>query len=497
MRMQLTSKVRLLVAGLLAAIMVFSISLVSLNVAYADDLDDRMEAAKQKQAQAEAQRDDLENELAHTDNELAQAYIELQEVQAQLPVAEAALNVATKEYQTAQREADNLAKKLDDAQQEKDSLEEQIEANDEAMNQARSGVAEMARQAARGDFDMSSVSLIVGADSTEDFVSRYSMNTTALRSQTKSLDKLRETRAVSRNAQVRLDAVNDIITTLKDQADAKVVETQQKEKEAADAKAQVESLISQKNSATQRIEGRKAAVEQQLKEEDANIASFTNEIREIAGLKEEQRKEEERLAKERRQKELEEQRKKDAEQKQQQGSSGGSSNSGGNSSSGNSGGSGGSGGSSNPGNSGGSSGGNTGGASGNWFQWPTDYRVVTSSYGWRLHPVLGYYRLHAGTDMRTYCGTNVYAGRAGTVEWAQWKGGFGNQVLINHGTINGKNVMSSYNHLTSFRTQAGAKVKAGDVVGLSGNTGLSGACHLHFEVYVNGSTIDPMSVTSR
>jgi hypothetical protein len=133
---------------------------------------------------------------------------------------------------------------------------------------------------------MSSVSLIVGADSTEDFVSRYSMNTTALRSQTKSLDKLRETRAVSRNAQVRLDAVNDIITTLKEQADAKVVETQQKEKEAADAKAQVESLISQKNSATQRIEGRKAAVEQQLKEEDANVASFTDEIREIAGLQE-------------------------------------------------------------------------------------------------------------------------------------------------------------------------------------------------------------------
>jgi murein DD-endopeptidase MepM/ murein hydrolase activator NlpD len=57
--------------------------------------------------------------------------------------------------------------------------------------------------------------------------------------------------------------------------------------------------------------------------------------------------------------------------------------------------------------------------------------------------------------------------------------------------------MSSYNHLTSFKTQAGAKVKAGDVVGLSGNTGLSGACHLHFEVYVNGSTIDPMTVTSR
>lgn len=119
---------------------------------------------------------------------------------------------------------------------------------------------------------------------------------------------------------------------------------------------------------------------------------------------------------------------------------------------------------------------------------------MTSSYGMRLHPILGYYRLHAGTDLRAYCGTPIMAAGPGTVVHAQWRNGFGNQVLINHGTVGGSNLMTSYNHLTRFAVSSGQAVNKGDVIGYSGNTGLSGACHLHFEVYVNGSTIDPMSV---
>ena len=67
-------------------------------------------------------------------------------------------------------------------------------------------------------------------------------------------------------------------------------------------------------------------------------------------------------------------------------------------------------------------------------------------------------------------------------------------TYLNHGTVGGKNLMTSYNHLTRFAVSSGQKVEKGKVIGYSGNTGLSGACHLHFEVYVNGSTIDPMSV---
>lgn len=476
----ITTVVMLLTAGLF----------VASNSARADDLDDRMAAAKERQSDTNSQRDNLRNELSETDDQLASAYIELQEVQAKLPVAQAQLDIATKEYQEAQRQADALAQKLTDAQQEASSLETQISENDEAMSVARSGVAEMARQAARGDMDMSGVGLIVGAESTEDFVQRYNMNTTAMRSQSKSLENLRQVRAISRNAQVRLEAVNVVISALKDEADAKVVDAQGKQAAAAAAKVEVENLVAQQAAAAQVIESRKVAVEQQLVEQDASAASLADEIRKIAGLQEEQRAEEARKEKARQEqlrKEQEARDKANASKPSTGGSKPGSSNGGGSGS-----GSSGSGGSGSGGSSGGSGGnGNVSGSG--WFSWPTAYRVVTSSYGMRLHPVLGYYRLHAGTDMRAYCGTPIYAGRSGTVQWSTWKSGFGNQVLINHGSISGNNVMSSYNHLTSFAVSGGTKVKAGQLIGYAGNTGLSGACHLHFEVYVNGSTIDPMT----
>jgi murein DD-endopeptidase MepM/ murein hydrolase activator NlpD len=116
---------------------------------------------------------------------------------------------------------------------------------------------------------------------------------------------------------------------------------------------------------------------------------------------------------------------------------------------------------------------------------------VTSNYGMRLHPTLGYTRLHAGIDLRTYCGTPIYAGKEGTVLWAQMRSGFGNQVMVDHGYTGGNSLMSSYNHLTRYVVRAGQTVERGTLLGYSGNTGTSAACHLHFEVYVNGSTVDP------
>ncbi len=489
-----------LCATLLAMLLVVSLSTTA---AQADDLDDRMAKAKAKQSQVKKQIEGLESDLSETDKQLSDAYVKLRQVEAELPVAEAALSIATQEYQKAQREADALAQKLEDAQAERDSLQDQIAANDESMETARSGIAEMARQAARGDLDMTSLDLIVGSQSTEDFVDRYTMNTTALRTQQKSLDRLRASQAVSRNAQVRLDALNDAIVSLKKDADAKVQDARQKEQAAASAKAAVQNLIIAQESATATIENRLVSVKQNLATADQNSAKLSDEIRKIAGLQEDKRKEEERKERERkeaeRKKKEEEDRKMKEEEEKNNSSNGGSgsgssgSGSGGSGSSGSGSGGSGSGGSGSGSGSGGSGSGGSGGSSRGWFGWPTDYRVVTSSYGWRLHPVLGYYRLHAGTDMRAYCGTPIYAARSGTVQWAKWNSGFGNQVLVNHGTISGDNVMTSYNHLTSFATRAGSKVSAGQLLGYAGNTGLSGACHLHFEVYINGSTIDPMT----
>lgn len=454
--------------------------------ASADSLDDRLAAAESKRSSSNAQIENLKNELAETDQQLADAYIALQQAQEQLPVAEAELAVAQKEFDTAQREAQQLAAKLQDAQDERTALQSQIEDNDTAMVAARSGVVEMGRQAARGDMEMSSIGLVVGAQDSDDFIERYNMNNTAMRTQGTSLNRLRQTQAVSRNAEVRLEAVNDAIATLKQDADDKLAEADEKKQVAADAKEAVETLIVTQEQAAVVIEQRRSVEEQALRDEQENSSSLSNEIRTVLGLQEAERAEAERqdqIRREQERKAAEEAAKKAEEEASKPGGGG-----------------------SNkptkpptkppvtPPSTGGGSGSGGSGSSSAWFTaWPTNYRVVTSNYGWRMHPVLGYARLHAGTDMRTYCNTPIYAARSGSIQWAKPRGGFGNQVMINHGSISGKNVMSSYNHLTSFAVKSGQSVKAGQVIGYSGTTGTSTACHLHLEVYVNGSTIDPMT----
>lgn len=117
---------------------------------------------------------------------------------------------------------------------------------------------------------------------------------------------------------------------------------------------------------------------------------------------------------------------------------------------------------------------------------------VTSGFGYRYHPILHYSRLHAGTDFGAACGAPVRAAAPGTVVRAGSAGGYGNQLVIDHGTMRGKDVATSYNHLSRFVVRSGT-VRRGQLVAYSGTTGLSTGCHLHFEVYVNGGHVNPMA----
>jgi murein DD-endopeptidase MepM/ murein hydrolase activator NlpD len=118
---------------------------------------------------------------------------------------------------------------------------------------------------------------------------------------------------------------------------------------------------------------------------------------------------------------------------------------------------------------------------------------VTSSYGMRFHPILHYYKLHDGTDYGAACGTPVRAADEGQVLSAYYSSGYGNQVLLDHGIERGVSLSTSYNHLTSFAVSSGEHVSQGEVIGYVGSTGYSTGCHLHFMVYENGGTVDPMS----
>jgi murein DD-endopeptidase MepM/ murein hydrolase activator NlpD len=118
---------------------------------------------------------------------------------------------------------------------------------------------------------------------------------------------------------------------------------------------------------------------------------------------------------------------------------------------------------------------------------PVDSVRITSGFGMRLHPLLGYTRMHEGVDFGVPVGTPVYAAGDGVAEQAQWKGGYGRWMEIRHAG----GWETGYGHLSGWAVRAGAHVRQGQVVAYSGSTGESTGPHLHYEVIRNGVKINP------
>lgn len=114
--------------------------------------------------------------------------------------------------------------------------------------------------------------------------------------------------------------------------------------------------------------------------------------------------------------------------------------------------------------------------------------AVVSNYGNRLHPILGYYRLHAGIDFDGSTGDPIIASRNGVVILAEYYGGYGNTVILDHGD----GFTSLYAHLSSYNVSEGDTIEAGRTLGAMGSTGLSTGPHLHFEIRQNGAPVDPL-----
>jgi murein DD-endopeptidase MepM/ murein hydrolase activator NlpD len=122
---------------------------------------------------------------------------------------------------------------------------------------------------------------------------------------------------------------------------------------------------------------------------------------------------------------------------------------------------------------------------------PLDFLRVTSSYGMRRHPILGFSRMHQGVDFAAREGAPVLAAADGVVTAAGPDGGYGNLIRIRHAGLWG----TGYAHLSGFAPgiATGAKVLRGEVIGFVGHTGLATGPHLHFEVSLGGVKVDPMT----
>lgn len=127
------------------------------------------------------------------------------------------------------------------------------------------------------------------------------------------------------------------------------------------------------------------------------------------------------------------------------------------------------------------------------YIWPCPSSTyVTSAFGMRDHPLFGDERPHSGIDIAGSAGSEVLAADSGTVAVATYSSSYGNYVTIYHS--NGDYTL--YAHMSSLAVSAGQSVTQGDVIGYVGSTGWATGPHLHFEIRVNGSTVDPLSYFS-
>ena len=127
------------------------------------------------------------------------------------------------------------------------------------------------------------------------------------------------------------------------------------------------------------------------------------------------------------------------------------------------------------------------------FTWPVaGRREISSGYGWRTHPISRRSEFHEGIDMRAPNGTHIFAAADGFVSFAGWMSGYGNTIIIDHGTDgNGNRVTTLYGHNSRNIATQGQWVEQGDHIANVGSTGISTGPHLHFEVRLNGQHTDP------
>jgi murein DD-endopeptidase MepM/ murein hydrolase activator NlpD len=124
------------------------------------------------------------------------------------------------------------------------------------------------------------------------------------------------------------------------------------------------------------------------------------------------------------------------------------------------------------------------------LQTPIEGARLTSGFGARRHPLLGYTKMHKGVDFGAPTGTPIMAAGDGVVEKADWFSSYGKYVRIRHnGTYS-----TAYAHMSRINVRAGQKVKQGQVIGAVGTTGRSTGPHLHYEVLVNNKQVNPKSI---
>lgn len=393
-----------------------------------------------ERAEVDQQLEDLRIELNDVNDDLADTYLALAETELLIPQAQQDLEDARVALGEAQEEDRKVGERLTEAEEEERRLSGEVETGQEEVDRSDDELATVALSAYKGGGMPSPSSVYVGNSSPQDAVDRSMNYRLTMASQGTRLDSLRTDQSVTENSAERLSAVREEIKQLKIDAEDALERTHVAEEEATEAKNELDALYETQKTQRDDLEAKKTKYEGDQKSLETRSSTLDDEIEELA---EQEREREERL-----------------KAQQQQKSSGGSAPVAGSA--------------------------NTGGG---WV-YPVNARL-NSNFGWRVHPIYGTKKLHAGVDFPVACGVPVGAAHSGRVIARTYNSGAGNKLIVSHGIMNGRLVTTSYHHLQGFAKPVGAQVSAGETVGYVGTTGSSTGCHLHFETHEDGNAVNP------
>ena len=342
------------------------------------------------------------------------------------------------------------------------SYTELIAANQEELDAAEAKLAELNEknkeriQAMEEEGSVSYWSVLFKARSFTDLIDRINMMQEIHLADQKRMNELSDAAVAVAEARAALETEKAAL----EESRAELKESQ----EILDAKrAEADELLTELNADKRELDALEADWEAEEAKIAAEIAAAEVEYTKALRAEEEAR----RKAEEERKRREEEERKKQeaANKKPSNGNSGGSGDSG-------------------SGNSGGSS-----FVSGESWARPCTWRRLSSPYGYRIHPTLGYRKFHNGVDLANSQGTPIYAARSGKVTVSTYSSSYGYYVTINHGD----GFSSLYAHMTHDVVSVGQTVTKGQLIGYMGSTGRSTGPHLHFSIFYNGSSVNPMN----
>lgn len=390
---------------------------------------------RRRKSRVDAALKDLRHDMNETSRELRAAAALLRRAESKLPAARARVARVHGQLVAAQARDRMLGEQLEVAEAEVARAEKEIDATLASIADSQVLIGRIARSSYQ-EGGMGELAVVLASESPDDFATRLVMVQNTLRSEGNVLGDLAEARADLAAQRATLEAKRQQLAAMKKEQEKLVRRIARLEEQAVAAKEAVQQLIAERERAVAAVEREKAA-------EEARYARMQAESARLSRI----------LAERARQARIAAARARAA--------------------------------------------GRSTASGGGALSWPVS-SYITSSYGMRTHPVTGVYKLHDGTDFGVGCGTPVRAAAAGTVIQAANVAGYGNQLVIDHGVMRGAGVATSYNHLMSFTRGPGSRVARGQVIGYSGGgdgmygAGYSTGCHLHFMVYVNGGTTDPM-----